>query len=292
MACADCFRGGKAVGDPIGEMTTIHGVKTYVAGKPGSNTSQSTIIYYTDGFGIDLVNNKLLADSYATATGFRVLVPDIIPGGPMSADVMPIMDQIMSPVGTFDIPGQLFRAFKFFQAASYFLPFFWRAFPGSNAAFLPCLEFARKVKSELPPGAKLGLAGFCWGGYQSINLAAKATVEGGTEPLVNASFAAHPSALKAPDDIIKSVTTFKVPVAIAHAQEDFGMPTAKVEEAEAKLRQEVGRGEGEGGFNYQIKIYPKVGHGFAVRAKPGDQAEADGADEAKQQAIDWFKKFL
>ena len=81
MACRDCFRGGIAVGEPKGTITTIHGIETYVAGTPESTTSASTIIYFTDAFGLPLVNNKLLADSYALATGFRVLVPNIIPGG-------------------------------------------------------------------------------------------------------------------------------------------------------------------------------------------------------------------
>ena len=292
MACPDCFRGGKAVGDPVGSITTIHGVETYVAGTPSTTTSSSTIIYYTDAFGLSLVNNKLLADAYASATGFRVLVPDIIPGGPMSPAVMPIMDQVMAPVSLFNIWGQLSRAVSFFRALTYFGPFFIRAFPSSNACFLPCLEYARKVKAELPPGAKLGVAGFCWGGYQSINLCAQPTVEGGSEKLIDAQFCAHPSGLNAPNDIVNAVTKFKSAVSIAHANVDFALPTPKIEEAEAILRQQAGHGDGENGFNYQIKIYEGVGHGFAVRAKPGDSKEADGADEAKAQAIAWFKKWL
>ncbi|KAF2116761.1 dienelactone hydrolase [Lophiotrema nucula] len=292
MACPDCFRGGKATGDPIGDITTIHGLKTYVAGKPGSNTSESTIIFYTDAFGLDLVNNKLLADAYATATGFKVLIPDIIPGGPMSPDVMPIMDEVMEPVGLLNVPGQLKRAFKFFQAVSYFAPFFWRAFPSSKNSFTPCLDFARKIKAELPQGAKLGVAGFCWGGYQSINLSAQTTTEGGSEKLIDASFSAHPSGLNAPADVINAITKLKTPVSIAHAEDDFALPTAKILEAEATLRQQVGAGDGANGVHYQIKVYPKVGHGFAVRAKPGSNEEADGADEAKEQAVEWFKKWL
>jgi hypothetical protein len=47
MACPHCFRGGKAVGDPKGSITTIHGVQTYVADIPSTTTSSSRIIYYT-----------------------------------------------------------------------------------------------------------------------------------------------------------------------------------------------------------------------------------------------------
>lgn len=210
----------------------------------------------------------------------------------MSPDVMPVMDKVMDKVSLFNVYGQVLRVYHFFRVVSYFAPFMWRAFPGSNASFQPCLEFARKVKSELPAGAKLGVAGFCWGGFQSINLAAQPAVEGGAERLVDASFSAHPSGLKAPANIIDAVKTYKTPISIAQAQNDIALPTKKVEEAEAALREMIGRGDGEGGYNYQIKYYDNCAHGFAVRAKPGVKEESEGADAAKVQAVEWFKKFL
>jgi dienelactone hydrolase len=292
MACPDCFRGGKATGDPKGSITTLHGVETYIAGTPSTNTSPSTIIYFADAFGLSLVNNKLLADAYASATGFRVLVPNIIPGGPMSPDFMPIMDQVMAPVALTNVWGQVSRIFNFVRAMTYAVPFFYNAFPSYPSCRKACNEYARKVKAELPPGAKLGVAGFCWGGYHSLNLCALPAVEGGSERLVDAQFCAHPSGLKAPDDIVNAVIKFKSAVAVAHAKDDYALPTKKIEETEAILRQKAGRGDGENGFNYQIKIYEGVGHGFAVRAAPGNPKEADGADEAKAQAIAWFKKWL
>ncbi|KAF2190772.1 alpha/beta-hydrolase [Zopfia rhizophila CBS 207.26] len=290
MSCPDCFKGGRATGDPKGKITTIHGVRTYIAGPPSMSASISTIIFYTDAFGLSLANNKLVADAYASATGFRVLVPDIIPGGPMSPNAMPIMDIVLGPVLWWNIWGHLVRAWSFVKALSYVVPFFIRAFPSKCLGV--CLDYARKVKADLPAGAKLGVAGFCWGGYQSINLSAQSAIEGGSERLVDAQFCAHPSALNVPSDILDAVTKFKTPVAIAHAENDYVLSTRKVEEAEAILRQTAGGGEGQGGFNYHIKIYKDVGHGFAVRAKPGSEAEARGADEAKEQAVEWFKKWL
>jgi dienelactone hydrolase len=91
---------------------------------------------------------------------------------------------------------------------------------------------------------------------------------------------------------VNAVGKFKSAVAIAHAEEDFAVALKTIHETEAELRQKYGSGEGENGFNYQIKIYPGVGHGFAVRAKPGSNKESDGADEAKEQAVEWFKKWL
>ena len=83
MSCPDCFKGtvhehGKAVG----RMEKLHGYDTYVSDPPSSSSSKSQIFFITDAFGLKLINNKLLADKYAQQTGHKVLVPDIIPGGP------------------------------------------------------------------------------------------------------------------------------------------------------------------------------------------------------------------
>ncbi|PSN68844.1 alpha/beta-hydrolase [Corynespora cassiicola Philippines] len=293
MSCPDCFRGGKATGDPQGTTTTLHGVSTYIAGPPDFQPkSASTIIYFTDAFGPTFLNNKLLADAYASGTGLSVLVPDLIPGGAISADALELMDGAGASVSLFDIPGQLWRAWSVARVLSHFAPFLWRAYPSYRTCTQPCVEFARKVRAEMPEGAKLGVAGFCWGGYQALALSAMAAVDGGEDRLVDAEFCAHPSALDCPKDIVDAVVKFKTPVSIAHAREDMALKTQAVEDSEAILRQKVGNGEGEGGYYYQIKIYEGVGHGFAVRAKPGSNVEADAADEAKAQAVEWFKRWL
>jgi dienelactone hydrolase len=292
MSCPDCFQGGKATGEAKGYMKEIAGVQTYVAGDPSTTTSQSTIIYFTDAFGLPLINNKLLADEYASATGFRVLVPDIIPGGPMSLSVMALMEEIRVPVSLFNLWGQVSRVLKIIKGLWYYIPFKLRAAPNKKTSFQPCLEYARKVRAGLPAGAKLGAAGFCWGGYQSLKLCTYTAAEEGSERLLDAQFCAHPSGLKMPGDVVDAVTKFKVPVAIAHAQKDFAIPTEKVEEAERALQQEVVAMGEERGLNYQIITYDGVGHGFAVRPKTGNKKEAEAAAEAKGQAVQWFKRWL
>lgn len=290
MSCPACFRGGKAYGEPKGTIESLYGHQTYVAAP--APTSASTIIFITDIFGLDLVNNKLLADDYAAATGFRVLVPDIIPGGPLTPDVLEWFDVVFAPTPFFNVKRQLSRAFNLARGLAYGIPFFYRAFPSKKVCFDPCLAYARRVKADLPEGAKLGIAGFCWGGYQSINMCAHPSIEGGNEPLVDAQFCAHPSGLNAPDDIINGVMKYKTPFSIAQGTEDSVLKQPKLEEAAALLRQKAGPGKGQNGYNYQIKYYEGAGHGFSVRATPGNEAEARGADEAKEQAIDWFKKWL
>lgn len=291
MSCPDCFKG--AVHDhskAVGKEELLHGVNTYISSPPSTSTSKSTILFCCDAFGLNLVNNKLLADQYAAATGFRVLVPDQIPGGGIDLSVLNIMDTLSDKVVWYDIWGQLRRLKAVGLAVYYFLPFMIRANPPKATPAV--LDYARKVKADLPPGAKLGICGFCWGGYQSTALSAEPAVEGGSERLIDAQFCAHPSALKAPVMIVDAITKFKVPYSLAHASLDFNLTDTVVHETEAILREKVGRGEGENGVNYEFKIYPDCHHGFAARAKPGDEVELKGAEDAKVQAIEWFTKFL
>jgi len=117
-------------------------------------------------------------------------------------------------------------------------------------------------------------------------------VEGGRERLIDAQFCAHPSGLKAPGQIVEAITKFKVPYSLAHASLDFSLTNKKVEKAEAILREKVGRGGGENGAWYEFKIYEGCHHGFAARAKPGDKVELQGAEDAKEQAIEWFNRWL
>ncbi|KAJ4330073.1 hypothetical protein N0V87_010333, partial [Didymella glomerata] len=74
-----------------------------------------------------------------------------------------------------------------------------------------------------------------------------------------------------------------VKVSFAHAAEDMSLPMAKVDETKRVM-------EGKEGF--ELKVYEGCAHGFAVRATPGKEKEAKAADEALQQAVEWFKKWL
>jgi dienelactone hydrolase len=292
MSCPDCFRGTIHNHDPgvegvKGYEETIHGKRTYIATPTTPADSQSTILFVTDAFGIDFINNKVLADKYAAGTGLRVLLPDFIPGGGMSTSVMGIMDQISEPVSWWNVWGQLKRIGAVFRAIWHVAPFMMRASPAKS--YPSVLEWTRKLKADMPAGAKLGVAGFCWGGYQSTNMSKEPAVEGGSVRLVDAQFCAHPSGLSLPDMIVDAVTTFRVPYSLAQADVDIALPTKKVLDTEARLRQAVGDGQGEGGYNYEIKIWKDCHHGFAVRSKPG---EGEGAEGAKDQAIEWFKKYL
>lgn len=283
MSCPDCFKGAVHDGVPAGKEEAIHGVRTYVASvsTPSISTSKPTIIFITDAFGFNLPNSKLLADYYALRTGFRVLVPDIIPGGGVPLSSLSLMEIITSPVKWWDIWGQIRRAVTIIRMMIVVIPFARR----TKNVFPSLLMYARSVKSE---GGKLGVAGFCWGGLQTTKLSQEPSVEGGKEALVNAHFTAHPAGLKGPDDFVEGVGKFDVPLSMAVGDRDFVLSKEKVAEVEAGLRQEFG----EGVEKFEVRIYKGCGHGFAVRADPGKTIENEAAGRAAEQAVQWFKSFL
>lgn len=289
MSCPDCFKGTIHAGEPSGTVETIHGVRTYITSlsSTSATTSKSTIIFITDAFGFNLVNSKLLADFYAAKTGFRVLVPDIIPGGGVPLTTLALTETVSSPnppIAWYDVPRRLSWVVSLAQLLSTVIPFAIR----SRSVFPSVLAYARAVKAELPEGGKLGVAGFCWGGMQSTRLAAQPAVEGGAEGLVDAHFAAHPVGLK-PGDFVAGVKNFKAPFSMAVGEKDAYLKPDIVAGIEAALRTEMGKG---GDSGYEIKIYPECGHGFAVRADENRVVENEAAGKAAEQAVELFKKYL
>ena len=200
------------------------------------------------------------------------------------------MDTVMKPVAITDIWGQLNRVKNGLWMIGAFAKFFGTNPTPAKTVENVTLPFSRKVKAELSLGGKLGVAGFCWGGYQSTNLCTKTAVEGGTERLIDAQFTAHPSALKAPDMIIDAVKTHQVPYSLAFPTEDFTLKKPQVEEAEAAIRRLKDEGKEVGEF--EVRIYEKQQHGFSVRGDAKDEAVVKAMEGARQQAIDWFKKWL
>ncbi len=287
MSCTDCFKG--VVHDyasPAGSVETIHGVPTYIALSAADcqSSSKSTIIFITDAFGFNLDNSKLLADVYASRTGIRVLLPDIIPGGGVPLSSLALMERATAPVAWWDVLGQIRRIMSGLQMMAIFMPFAIR----TRKIFPSILHYARAVRADLPVGGKLGVAGMCWGGLQTTKLTEEAVEEGGKEALVDAHFTAHPAGLKSLQ-FVESFQKFHVPFSMAVGDRDFVLSKDQVATVEASFRMYQGKGLE---YGYEVKVYEGCGHGFAVRADPKKIVENEAAIQASNQAVEWFKKYL
>ncbi|ETN43304.1 uncharacterized protein HMPREF1541_02463 [Cyphellophora europaea CBS 101466] len=281
MSCAGCFTGGVRDGKPKGTYEQLHGYRTYIAKPSKPHLSGSKILYLPDFFSHKLVNNALLADAYAEETGLEVIFPDIVRNGGVDPSWMPVFEPLMSDTTPF---------WQKLWCGILIIPLLpMMILGGPEKAYPEILRYARAVKASLPQGAKLGVAGFCWGGYGSTHLCKEAAVEGGTENLIGAHFAGHPSRLDAPKDVVDAITQRNVPYSVAVAEIDPMYDAKKAEETEARLRQD-GVESGKDGKVFEIKIYKGSHHGFCCRLKEGEDEE--NAAAAEKQASEWFKKHL
>jgi dienelactone hydrolase len=80
MSCPDCFRGGISFEKPTGSETTIHGLRSYVAQPAEAVIPKAVIVFISDAFGWEFVNNRVLCDRYAQKGGFLVYLPDFMDG--------------------------------------------------------------------------------------------------------------------------------------------------------------------------------------------------------------------
>jgi len=126
--------------------------------------------------------------------------------------------------------------------------------------------------------AKLGITGFCWGGFATW------------------MYAAHNPALKAavswygpdrkitpvtPQNPIDVVAALKCPVLALHGGQDQSIPKETVEK-----RQEACKAAGK---TCDFKIYPDAPHGFNADYRPSYRA--DDAKDAWAKMVAWFKQY-
>ena len=100
MSCPQCFTGHPKSGEPKGQVSVIHGRNTYVA-QPEDEAVEikGTIVIIPDVFGWEFVNNRLVADHYASQGAFKVYLPDF-------------MDGTASPPWLLDVSAALFKTSK------------------------------------------------------------------------------------------------------------------------------------------------------------------------------------
>lgn len=93
-----CSKGGILPGEPTGHVEQVAGVETYVARGPEGADASKAIVLFTDAFvhlaaalltvdgfysfGLGLVNNKIISDTIAKATGITVYVPNLFGESP------------------------------------------------------------------------------------------------------------------------------------------------------------------------------------------------------------------
>ncbi|KAI0064876.1 alpha/beta-hydrolase [Artomyces pyxidatus] len=194
--CEHCIRGVRHEGTAEGTLETINGIPTYVVKPSGDYPKDKAILYLTDIFGLELPNNKLLADDFAR-NGFQVYAPDFFEGDPAPADLL------YDDGKEFDFPA-------------------W--FPKHDA------ERAGKRLRAVIEGlkergiTKFGATGYCYGGRLMFDVA--------FDNLIQVGATSHPSLLQ-PEDLEKYAKLSKAPLLINTCEDDFQFPKEKQEKADA-----------------------------------------------------------
>ncbi|KAH8927908.1 alpha/beta-hydrolase [Atractiella rhizophila] len=81
--CRHCLSGFVHVGTTIGHIETINGLACYLSSpNVAVSPKEKTLLLLPDVFGIEHINNQLLADNFARK-GWKVVVPDYFDGRPI-----------------------------------------------------------------------------------------------------------------------------------------------------------------------------------------------------------------
>ncbi|XP_057771840.1 endo-1,3;1,4-beta-D-glucanase-like isoform X2 [Salvia miltiorrhiza] len=146
----------------------------------------------------------------------------------------------------------------------------WIKDHGPDQAFENAKPVIEALKSK--GITKIGAAGFCWG--------AKVVVELAKYAYIHAGVMLHPSFVT-----LEDIQGVKVPLSILGAEIDKMSPPELVKQFEAALNAKPE-------IDCFVKIFPGVSHGWSVRYKDEDESEVKCAQEAHQDMLDWFAKYL
>lgn len=266
---------------PKGTLTQIHNRETYVAKPPEGTTPKGIIIIIPDAFGLPFPNNKHLADTYAADGEYLVYLPDFMDGHSAPGWLVYVFPELLKTTG--GIWTWLTKPYYLAQTLWGMAPFLRHN--GITKSMPKVTTFFEAVRENECKEMKLpiGCAGFCWGGLHTFKLASGEYKTANGQVLCDAHFTAHPSNVTVPDDAKK----VKLPLSIAAATEDKVMSLQQAQTVEAILREKA---EKEGLKNSEVVYYQGAGHGFGVRADPGNKEGKKHADDSIKQALDFYKR--
>ncbi|RVX20659.1 Endo-1,3;1,4-beta-D-glucanase [Vitis vinifera] len=238
-----------------GSVIEVGGLKAYVA---GPSDSKHAILLVSDIFGHVRGFQGLGIDPVTEYTSryeapkFRKLADKVAAAG----FYVVVPDFFYGDPFVFDIPEKPIEV--------------WRESHGTDKGFEDAKPVIAALKSK--GISTIGAAGFCWG--------AKVVVELAKSDYIQSAVLLHPSRVTVDD--IKEV---KAPIAVLGAEIDKASPPELLKQFEEVLstKPEV---------NSYVKIFPGVVHGWSVRYKDENEIEVKSAEEAHQNMVDWFTRYV
>ena len=210
----------------------------------------------------------------------------------MDLSVITLMDKIQEPGSWFT--AILYKPVYVVQAMTMALP--WKKKTAIPVTHPGVISFFQALRMSPPPfqtdNLKIGAAGFCWGGKHAVLLAhgdpstrvqrSETQINSAAPgPLLDCVFTAHPSYIEVPKDI-EAIT---VPISVAVGDQDSVMKAPQAQQMKDIL-------EAKNSGDHEVTIVLGAKHGFAVRNHPDDKHEAECAEMAEVQAIEWFTRWF
>ena len=145
------------------------------------------------------------------------------------------------------------------------------------------MELPASAGEVSKPSQKLDTSSFDFVGKWTIYLAAD-KVKSGEKSVIDCAYIAHPSLLSLPNDAEK----VKKPLSCACSGFDYALPRAKAEILRNVLDEKVKKRDEE----HEFVMYETAHHGFAIRGRKDDEEENRQGQQAEDQAVNWFRKWL
>jgi dienelactone hydrolase len=213
---------------------------------------------------------RLLADDY-TKAGFYAYFPDV-----HNADSLPIefLQDVEPPLPTRE---QMTLVQKTAATAGVGATLGPWVLKHREAVSKPIIDGFINTTRHTPGTDKVGVIGFCWGGRYAI----LATHEASSSKGVDAAYACHPSLVAIPADF----DPIARPLSLALGTKDSLLGEKEVGQIQDCLAKKTD-------VPHEIRLYEGQVHGFALRGDWSDDKDKKAMDEAEEQGIEWFKKYL
>jgi len=265
-----CLSGHLHSGTPKGREDTIGGLDTYISEPEGGSTSKS-LIFIVDIFGWKLDNVRLLADQYAKA-GFYCYIPDVHQGDSLPFE---FLQSVEPPLKDKEQQGMVDKAKGTVDVMATLGPWLAKHREGVSEPLIS--GFVNTVR-QIPKTNTVGAIGFCWGGRYAI-LQAHGKKEGSVGG-VDAAYACHPSLVSIPADF----DPVSVPLSLA-----LGTKDSLLDEKSAQQIKEL---MDKKDVPCETRMYEDQVHGFSLRGDWSSDKDKKAMDDALQQGVDWFSKYL
>lgn len=226
--------------------------------------------------GWEFKNVRLLADNYAKA-GFYAYIPDVHQG-----DSLPIsfLQSVEPRLTDKENAGMVDTAKNTATVATTLPPWLLKHREGVTRPLID--GFINSVRM-IPGTDKIGAIGFCWGGRYAILEAHGPTkdAEGTSIGGVDAAYACHPSLVSIPVDF-DPVTK---PLSLALGTKDSLLDEKSIGQIQDVMAKKTD-------VPHEIRIYEDQVHGFALRNDWSSDKDKKAMDDACEQGIKWFSKYL